>query len=125
MSSPSRSSPYFLAALEKKNAVERAEFLDRACGPDVELRRQRRTAAGRASADGETRPRPPSITRNSTRRPGRRSDGIAPRSPGRGRVTYGFEPVRPGQVLETLARSIGSIPACSLPTRRPMTPAWP
>ena len=40
MSSPSRVESIFFAALEKKTAAERADYLDQACGGDAELRRR-------------------------------------------------------------------------------------
>ena len=42
-----------------------------------------------------------------------------------GEVTFGFEPTNPGRVLETLARSIGSIPRVLLPDTAPTTRASP
>ena len=40
MSSPSQVETIFFAALEKKTAEERADYLDRACGSDAALRRR-------------------------------------------------------------------------------------
>ena len=38
MSSPSQVESIFFAALEKKTAAERADYLDQACGADAALR---------------------------------------------------------------------------------------
>ena len=121
MSSPSRVESIFFAALEKKKAVERAEYLDRACGADVELRRQvERLLAAHPQAEHYRAK--PAVDRPEfdPTDPGQEPTGIAPAiAPAGDDVTYGFEPVRPGQVLKTLARSIGSIPGVLLPDTSP------
>ena len=121
MSSPLRVESIFFAALEKKTAAERAKYLDRACGADVELRRQvERLLAVRPQAEHYLAK--PAVDRPEfdLTDPGREPTGIPPAiAPAGGDVTYGFEPVRPGQVLETLARSIGPIPRVLLPDTSP------
>jgi serine/threonine-protein kinase len=121
MSSPSPVESIFLVALEKKTAAERAEYLDRACGADAELRhRVERLLAAHSRVEGD-------VDRHAVDRPGLDATGAGPEAtatgpagrPAADDVTYGFEPARPGHVLETLARSIGPIPRVLLPDTSP------
>jgi serine/threonine-protein kinase len=121
MSSPSQIEAIVFAALEKNTAAERAQYLERACGADAELRQQvERLLAAHSRAEGylakpavDRREFDPAATRQE-------STLIAPAAGASGEdVTYGFEPVQPGQVLETLTRSIGPMPRVLLPDTLP------
>lgn len=117
MSSPSQFESILRTAMEKKTAKERAEFLDQACGPDVELRHtvERLLAASPPTGEHPTRPTVEYRGVDPTL-PGGDPTAVGPAGDD---VTYGFEPVRPGHVLETLARSIGPIPRILLPDTSP------
>jgi serine/threonine-protein kinase len=121
MNRPSQVESIFFDALEKKTAAERAEYLDRACGGDVELRRrvERLLATYPRGEDYLAKPAvklpefgPTVVVREPTAT-------VAASGPMGDDVTYSFEPVQPGQVLEALARSIGPIPRVLLPDTSP------
>ena len=117
MSSPTQVESILLTALEKKTAKERAEFLDEACGPDVELRQSVERLLAAYPPTGEHPARPTVEYRGvDPTLPGGDPTVVGPAGED---VTFGFEPVRPGHVLETLARSIGSIPRVLLPDTAP------
>jgi hypothetical protein len=121
MSSPSEIKSIYFAALEKKSATERADYLDRACGADVELReRIERLLAANPLAEDVPYRTPADRPELDPTDAGLNLTTIARAiAPAGDDVTYGFEPVRPGQVLETLARSIGPIPRVLLPETSP------
>jgi hypothetical protein len=112
MSSPSEIKSIYFAALEKKAATVRADYLDRACGADIELReRIERLLAANPLAEDVPYRTPADRPELDPTDTGLNLTAIARSiAPAGDDVTYGFEPVRPGQVLETLARSIGPIP---------------
>jgi serine/threonine-protein kinase len=121
MSSPARDEAIFFAALEKQTAAQRAEYLDQACGADLELRgRVERLLAVYPVADDDLARPAVELGDFDRTDPGTEPAGGAPTiAPAGGEVTYAFEPVQPGHVLETLARSIGPIPRVLLPDTSP------